>query len=63
MFEEIIVTAEKKQSQDLSQAVTVLVALIWTMTDLHICRSQAIAPGVNVAKNEGQDRNSSEALL
>ena len=56
MFEEIIVTAEKRSEslQDLSQAVTVLsgVALdnrqISTFVDL-----SAIAPGVNVAKNEG----------
>ena len=56
MFEEIIVTAEKRSEslQDLSQAVTVLSGVdldnrqISTFVDL-----SAIAPGVNVAKNEG----------
>ena len=56
MFEEIIVTAEKRSEslQDLSQAVTVLSGIdldnrqISTFVDL-----SAIAPGVNVAKNEG----------
>ena len=56
MFEEIIVTAEKRSEslQDLSQAVTVLSGIdldnrqISTFVDL-----SAIAPGVNIAKNEG----------
>ena len=56
MFEEIIVTAEKRSEslQDLSQAVTVLSGddldnrQISTFVDI-----SAIAPGVNVAKNEG----------
>ena len=56
MFEEIIVTAEKRSEslQDLSQAVTVLSGIdldnrqIATFVDL-----SAIAPGVNIAKNEG----------
>ena len=56
MFEEIIVTAEKRSEslQDLSQAVTVLSGVdldnrqISTFVDL-----SAVAPGVNVAKNEG----------
>jgi iron complex outermembrane receptor protein len=56
MFEEIIVTAEKRSEslQDLSQAVTVLSGVdldnrqISTFVDL-----SAIAPGVNIAKNEG----------
>ena len=56
MFEEIIVTAEKRSEslQDLSQAVTVLSGIdldnrqISNFVDL-----SAIAPGVNVAKNEG----------
>ena len=55
-FEEIFVTAEKKSEnlQDLSQAVTALTgedlddAGISSFIDL-----SAIAPGVNVAKNEG----------
>ena len=55
-FEEIIVTAEKRSEslQDLSQAVTVLSGIdldnrqISTFVDL-----SAIAPGVNIAKNEG----------
>ena len=56
MFEEIIVTAEKRSEslQDISQAVTVLSGedldnrQISTFVDI-----SAIAPGVNVAKNEG----------
>ena len=56
VFEEIIVTAEKRSEslQDLSQAVTVLNGIdldnrqISTFVDL-----SAIAPGVNIAKNEG----------
>ena len=56
MFEEIIVTAETRSEslQDLSQAVTVLSGIdldnrqISTFVDL-----SAIAPGVNIAKNEG----------
>lgn len=56
VFEEIIVTAEKRDEslQDLSQAVTVLSAedldnrQISSFVDI-----SAIAPGVNVAKNEG----------
>ena len=55
-LEEIFVTAEKKSEslQDLSQAVTALtdedldVKQITSFVDL-----SAIAPGVNVAKNEG----------
>ena len=56
VFEEIIVTAEKRDEslQDLSQAVTVLSSedldnrQISSFVDI-----SAIAPGVNVAKNEG----------
>ena len=56
VFEEIIVTAEKRSEslQDISQAVTVLSGKdldnrqISTFVDI-----SAIAPGVNVAKNEG----------
>ena len=56
VFEEIIVTAEKRSEslQDISQAVTVLNGKdldnrqISTFVDI-----SAIAPGVNVAKNEG----------
>ena len=56
VFEEIIVTAEKRSEslQDISQAVTVLTGedldnrQISTFVDI-----SAIAPGVNVAKNEG----------
>ena len=56
VFEEIIVTAEKRNEslQDISQAVTVLRGedlenrQISTFVDI-----SAIAPGVNVAKNEG----------
>ena len=56
VFEEIIVTAEKRSEslQDISQAVTVLSGddldnrQISTFVDI-----SAIAPGVNVAKNEG----------
>ena len=56
LFEEIIVTAEKRSEslQDISQAVTVLGGddldnrQISTFVDI-----SAIAPGVNVAKNEG----------
>ena len=56
IFEEIIVTAEKRSEslQDLSQAITVLSGMdldnrqISTFVDL-----SAIAPGVNIAKNEG----------
>ena len=56
VFEEVIVTAEKRSEslQDLSQAVTALTAAdvedrqLTSFVDL-----SAIAPGVNVAKNEG----------
>ncbi|MBT7334986.1 MAG: TonB-dependent receptor [Gammaproteobacteria bacterium] len=56
VFEEILVTAEKRSEslQDLSQAITVLGATdlderqLTSFVDL-----SAIAPGVNVAKNEG----------
>ena len=56
IFEEIIVTAEKRSEslQDLSQAITVLSGMdldnrqISTFVDI-----SAIAPGVNIAKNEG----------
>ena len=56
VFEEVIVTAEKRTEslQDLSQAVTALSdedldnRQITTFVDL-----SAIAPGVNIAKNEG----------
>ena len=56
VFEEIIVTAEKRSEslQDISQAVTVLSdddldnRQISNFVDI-----SAIAPGVNVAKNEG----------
>ena len=56
VFEEVIVTAEKRSEslQDLSQAVTALTAVevedrqLTSFVDL-----SAIAPGVNVAKNEG----------
>ncbi|MFT5483881.1 MAG: iron complex outermembrane receptor protein [Halieaceae bacterium] len=56
VFEEVIVTAEKRSEslQDLSQAVTALTARdldnreITSFVDL-----SAIAPGVNIAKNEG----------
>jgi iron complex outermembrane receptor protein len=56
VFEEVLVTAEKRSEslQDLSQAITVLGAedidnqQISSFVDL-----SAIAPGVNVAKNEG----------
>ena len=56
VIEDIIVTAEKRTEslQDLSQAVTVLTSddldkkQISTFVDI-----SAIAPGVNVAKNEG----------
>mgnify|MGYP000456671995 CR=1 FL=1 len=56
VFEEVLVTAEKRSEslQDLSQAVTALTAMeveerqLTSFVDL-----SAIAPGVNVAKNEG----------
>ena len=56
MFEEVLVTAEKRSEslQDLSQAITVLGGAdldnrqIASFVDL-----SAIAPGVNIAKNEG----------
>ena len=56
VFEEVLVTAEKRSEslQDLSQTITVLGAedidnqQISSFVDL-----SAIAPGVNVAKNEG----------
>jgi iron complex outermembrane receptor protein len=56
VFEEVLVTAEKRSEslQDLSQAVTALTAAdveerqLTSFVDL-----SAIAPGVNVAKNEG----------
>ena len=56
VFEEVIVTAEKRDEslQDLSQAVTALTSddveqrQLTSFVDL-----SAIAPGVNVAKNEG----------
>ena len=56
MFEEVLVTAEKRSEslQDLSQAITVLGGTdldnrqIASFVDL-----SAIAPGVNIAKNEG----------
>ena len=56
VFEEVIVTAEKRSEslQDMSQAVTALTAIeveerqLTSFVDL-----SAIAPGVNVAKNEG----------
>ena len=56
VFEEVLVTAEKRTEslQDLSQAITVLNGedldnrQISTFVDI-----SAIAPGVNIAKNEG----------
>ena len=56
VFEEVLVTAEKRSEslQDLSQAVTALTSAeveerqLTSFVDL-----SAIAPGVNVAKNEG----------
>ena len=56
VFEEVLVTAEKRSEslQDLSQAITVLSGdnldnrQIASFVDL-----SAIAPGVNIAKNEG----------
>ena len=56
MFEEVLVTAEKRSEslQDLSQAITVLGGAdldnrqIASFVDL-----SAVAPGVNIAKNEG----------
>ena len=56
IFEEVLVTAEKRSEslQDLSQAITVLGGedldnrQIASFVDL-----SAIAPGVNIAKNEG----------
>ena len=56
VFEEVLVTAEKRSEslQDLSQAITVLdgddldIQQISSFVDL-----SAIAPGVNIAKNEG----------
>ena len=56
VFEEVLVTAEKRSEslQDLSQAITVLGGddldnrQISSFVDL-----SAIAPGVNIAKNEG----------
>ena len=56
VFEEVLVTAEKRSEslQDLSQAITVLTGedldtrQVTSFVDL-----SAIAPGVNIAKNEG----------
>ena len=56
IFEEVLVTAEKRSEslQDLSQAVTALTAA--DVEERHLISFvdlSAIAPGVNVAKNEG----------
>lgn len=56
VFEEVIVTAEKRNEslQDLSQAVTALSADDLDARDLtSFVDLSAIAPGVNIAKNEG----------
>ena len=56
VFEEVLVTAEKRTEslQDLSQAVTALTAKDLDDRELtSIVDLSAIAPGVNIAKNEG----------